>query len=111
MEELLERLGERKQQVERLKKEISNKDDKLHYLKIELTLLKESLYRKNCELDFLHYVWCDGGCSGGMHRYFPHLQDLTEEQVEMAAKEAERYARRLRTYYANREYRKEHYGE
>lgn len=35
----------------------------------ELTHLRTVLEVKNRALDALHYVWCSGGCSSGVHRY------------------------------------------
>ena len=58
-----------------------------------------SLERRNRELDALHYVWCTGGCQGGVHRWTDEL--ITREVVE----HAERQAQRLRTWYQNVEYR------
>ena len=52
-----------------------------------------ALERKNTELDALHYVWCDGGCPGGIHRWTEGK--LTAEMVQ----HAERQARRLRRWY------------
>ena len=34
-------------------------------LRRQVTMLNETLHRKNIMLDALHYVWCDGGCGGG----------------------------------------------
>jgi hypothetical protein len=58
-----------------------------------VTQLEYDLARKNRELDTMHYVWCDGGCSGGVHRWSDAL--VTRELVESA----ERNARRLRRWY------------
>lgn len=57
------------------------------------------LERKNRDLDALHYVWCDGGCPGGVHRWSDAL--VTRELVEAA----ERNARRLRRWYGIVEWR------
>lgn len=38
-------------------------------LKRALTNARQSNEQRNRELDALHYVWCDGGCEGGVHRY------------------------------------------
>lgn len=65
-----------------------------------------ALARKNVALDALHYVWCDGGCAGGVHRYGEH-PPLTEEIVA----EAERNARRLRRWHVNASYRAARAGE
>jgi hypothetical protein len=57
------------------------------------------LERKNRELDALHYVWCDGGCERGVHRWSDAL--VTRELVEAA----ERNTRRLRGWYRIVEFR------
>lgn len=73
----------------------------------ELRKLKDSLGRKNLELDALHYVWCDGGCSGGVHRY-KEMEDkpLTKEIVDYARYNTER----LRIYYSNKRLRDNKYS-
>lgn len=53
-----------------------------------------ALERKNRELDALHYVWCDGGCPRGVHRWHDDLI-LTEDLVKLA----ERNTKRLRNWY------------
>jgi len=65
----------------------------------ELAILNKALAEKNRELDAMHYVWCDGGCQGGVHRYTKEA--LTEDVVERA----ERNTKRLRTWLENRKYR------
>jgi hypothetical protein len=57
------------------------------------------LERKNRELDALHYVWCDGACASGVHRWNDAL--ITRELVEAA----ERNTRRLRRWYRAVEWR------
>lgn len=44
---------------------------------------------RNLELDALHYVWCDGGCAGGIHRFGEH-PPLTQEIVELAVRNTSR---------------------
>ena len=58
--------------------------------------LNEKLHQKNIELDSLYWVWCSGGCGGGVHRY-KHSETLTEEIV----KRAEWNTKRLRTWWTN----------
>lgn len=66
--------------------------------KRQITIMRESLETKNKELDAMHYVWCDGGCGGGVHRYDSMKNiELTEEIVKIA----ERNTRRLRTWFIN----------
>jgi len=59
----------------------------------EITSLSEVLARKNLDLDALHFVWCDGGCSSGVHR-FSDVR-LTREMILRA----ERNTKRLRSWY------------
>lgn len=59
----------------------------------KITDLQECLRRKSIELDAMHFVWCSGGCSSGVHR-FSDIQ-LTEEMIQIA----ERNTRRLRSWY------------
>lgn len=61
----------------------------------QLQIANDSLREKNLSLDALHYVWCDGGCSSGVHRYTK--EELTEEIV----RRAEREVRRLRSWFIN----------
>jgi len=58
---------------------------KIENLRREITIKDQSLAQKNLELDSMHYVWCSGGCSKGIHRYElnKHLE-LTEELIERA---------------------------
>lgn len=55
---------------------------------------------RNLALDSLHYVWCNGGCEGGVHR-FDHRAPLTNEIVT----EAERNVSRMRAWLTNHRYR------
>lgn len=72
----------------------------------EITHLAQVLERKNRELDALHYVWCDGGCRGGVHRWQSDRVLVTEELVERA----ERNTRRLRRWYDSVKFKYETYG-
>jgi len=71
------------------------KDDLIIELRRQLTFAQESNRRKNIELDAMHFVWCDGGCERGVHRW--NHTDLTEDIVI----EAERNVRRLRAWFNN----------
>jgi len=71
-------------------------DEQVKRLKDEITMLNKCLRDKNLALDAIGYVWCSGGCEGGVLRY----QDadtcqLTGEQVSMV----ERNTIRLRSWY------------
>lgn len=68
-------------------------------LKSEIREMQLVLERKNRELDALHYVWCNGGCDGGTHRWTENT--VTEEVVL----EAERNTKRLREWFDNNQYK------
>ncbi|MFA5071073.1 MAG: hypothetical protein WC511_01730 [Candidatus Pacearchaeota archaeon] len=69
--------------------------------KATITEMQSVLERKNKELDALHFVWCSGGCKGGVHRY--HKEEVTEELVTLA----EKNVRMLRLWWENKQHRKE----
>lgn len=75
------------EELERLK-------DKNRHQARQITLLQESLRVRNLDLDAMHFVWCDGGCPGGVHRFNPD-SILTEEMILRA----ERNTKRLRSWY------------
>jgi len=68
-------------------------------LRAQVRTMQEVLERKNKELDALHYVWCNGGCDTGVHRWTGG--PLTEEIVALA----ERNTARLRTWLKNNRYK------
>lgn len=68
-------------------------------LRRELTIAKENNALRNKQLDALHFVWCNGGCRGGVHRWSEN--NVTEELVL----EAERNTARLRTWLKNKQFR------
>lgn len=70
---------------------------------VEITHLSRVLERKNRQLDALHLVWCDGACSGGVHRWQDSDVLVTEELVKLA----ERNTKRLRTWYDGVKFRYE----
>lgn len=72
----------------------------------EITLLSRVLERKNRELDALHFVWCDGGCRSGVHRWQSDKVLVTEYLV----KRAERNTKRLRQWYDSVKFKYETYG-
>lgn len=73
----------------------------IQQLKSELKHLYAVLNKKNIALDAMYWVWCDGGCEGGVNRYIP--SELTEEIVAAA----ERNTRRMRKWLTNRIFREE----
>lgn len=78
---------------------IQQLEGKLRTLKRQVTYLQQALHDRNLQLDAMHYVWCDGGCKAGTHRFTPG--PITEEVVA----EAERNSRRLRTWFNNHQLR------
>ena len=75
---------------------MTDNDRELARLKNEVAHLNGVLHRKNVALDAMNWVWCDGGCHGGVNRYTPG--ELTEEMVIAA----ERNTKRLRAWYNNK---------
>lgn len=65
----------------------------------EIGDLLDLVKRKNLELDALHFVWCDGGCASGVHRF--DRGELTQEIVD----EAVRNTRRLEAWWKSRQAR------
>lgn len=59
----------------------------------QIGMLQDLLKKKNLELDALHFVWCSGGCTMGVHR-FSDVR-LTEEMIQVA----ERNTKRMRSWY------------
>ena len=76
--------------------------EQVRKLKFELTQARENNEERNRELDALHYVWCNGGCQGGVHRYCGAPDDVTEEVVAAAVRNTER----LRSWFVNRQSKK-----
>lgn len=70
-------------------------------LRRQLTFQSENNHQRNLELDALHYVWCNGGCKYGVHRWTE--ETVTEELVAAA----ERNTARLRTWLENKQHRDE----
>lgn len=68
-------------------------------LRRRLTFQRDNNHERNVELDALHYVWCDGGCECGTHRFT--LGEVTEEVVVAA----ERNTKRLRSWWENKKHR------
>lgn len=59
----------------------------------QITDLINVLARKNLDLDALSFVWCDGGCTSGVHRFSEMI--LTADMVLRA----EQNTKRLRSWY------------
>ena len=69
----------------------------LKTLRREITFLNEVLHNKNVMLGALHYVWCNGGCLGGVDE---RHGEITEELVLAA----EHNTKRLRTWWENKKF-------
>jgi hypothetical protein len=90
------------ERISRLRTEHERSLEKVRSLKHQLTEARENNEKRNRDLDVLHYVWCDGGCQGGVHRYCGSPEDVTEEVVLAA----EKWVGRLRRWYVNRQIKK-----
>ena len=66
---------------------------KVKKLKRALHFATEGNHQRNLELDGLHYVWCDGGCGGGVDRYGGDAPPLTREMVTHAVRNVRRMVR------------------
>lgn len=79
---------------------IRDLEDKIARQKRELAQKDAVLADRSRQLDAMAWVWCDGGCPGGVFRFSP--SELSEDVVETA----ERNVTRLRRWYQNAEFRK-----
>jgi hypothetical protein len=84
--------------IDRLRIENERLHGMVKGLRYQVTQARENNEERNRELDTLHYVWCDGGCQGGTHRYCGSPDDVTEEVVATA----EAWVKRLRRWYESR---------
>jgi hypothetical protein len=74
---------------------ISDLERQLAEAKGTISHLQGRLHEKNLMLDALHYVWCSGGCEGGVHRH-------TDEKLTVGiVGKAVRNTQRLISYYVN----------
>jgi len=78
--------------------ELKNQE-KIKTLKETIRFLETKLNEKNIALDAMYWVWCDGGCAGGVNRYA--TGKLTEKIVE----KAENNTKRLRQWFSNNNFR------
>lgn len=60
-----------------------------------IKILQDCLHEKNLDLDAMGFIWCDGGCEGGVYRY--NNKELTEEILQRA----EKNVKRMRTWFEN----------
>ena len=72
--------------------------NKVKRLRAEITMISESNGLRNVELDAMHYVWCNGGCHGGVHRFDEKGPAGVTEEIVQAA---ERNTQRLRQWFNN----------
>jgi hypothetical protein len=79
-------------------------DEREEVLLRELRRALQNNHKRNLQLDALHFVWCDGGCLGGVHRYDGRPHAVTEEIVQ----EAERNTARLRRWLTNYAFKGHH---
>lgn len=88
-------------ELRRLQDENERQQDQIRELKRQLTFQRENNERRNRELDALHYVWCNGGCIGGVHRWSDRGEGITQEIVDVA----EQNTLRLKQWWGNRQNR------
>lgn len=72
-------------------------------LKRQLDNQRRNNEERNRALDALHFVWCEGGCPKGVHRYTNAPDEVTEAMVEAG----ERQIERLRTWFETNKVRRE----
>lgn len=65
----------------------------------EIQRLQRTMTEKNAALDAMHWVWCAGGCPGGVHRW--PGEPIAEETVVLA----ERNTARLRSWWNNAQHK------
>ena len=69
-------------------------------LRRQIDIQRRSLEEKNIQLAAMHYVWCSGGCVGGVHRYDGQGPEAVTEAIVEAA---EHNTKRLRSWWTNRQ--------
>lgn len=74
-------------------------EKKVKTLKRQVADMREALEHKNKSLAGLKYVWCSGGCPGGV----TDADEITEEVVQLA----ERNTKRLRQWWQSRQFRQQ----
>ena len=76
-------------------------------LKMEIRKMQLALEDRNRQLDAMSWVWCDGGCPKGVHRFDGKgPEGITQEVVDTAVRNTER----LERWWRNHQYRKEREG-
>lgn len=88
--------------IGKLRAALADQVVRTHEQSQQLKILNQTAHEKNLALDSQHYVWCDGGCTYGVHRFKENeATPLTEEIVATA----ERNTRRLRSWWENYRYK------
>lgn len=87
--ELLDEIDSRDREKSDTLDERTSMQAEIKNLKHQLTLQRNNNYARNVALDALHFVWCDGGCETGVHRY-EHPGSLTQEIVDAAVRNTKR---------------------
>jgi hypothetical protein len=68
-------------------------------LRTEIRRMQLAAEKRNRDLDAMHWVWCDGGCEGGVHRFDGEGPEaVTQSVVDAAIHNTER----LKRWWANR---------
>jgi hypothetical protein len=63
-------------------------------LRLEIRRLQLGAEERNRRADALHWVWCDGGCETGVHRFDGRGPEaITQEIVDAAVRNTERLQR------------------
>ena len=76
-------------------------------LKAEIRTMQLALEYRNQQLDAMSWVWCDGGCPTGVHRFDGKgPEGISQEVVDAAVRNTER----LQRWWRNHQYRKEREG-
>lgn len=95
--ELLEKHGGKLGESAQVCREAQAETEKL---KRELTRAQQNNHARNLQLDALHFVWCDGGCKFGVHRF--DEKSLTLETVQAAMRNTARLVRYFKNYHYRR---------
>jgi hypothetical protein len=67
-------------------------------LRSQIRRMQVALEDRNRQLDAMHWVWCDGGCQSGVHRFDGKGPEaITQEVVDIAVRNTER----LKRWFAN----------
>ena len=80
-------------EIERLRAENARLQGKVGFQRQELTKCNQALAARNRQLDAMAWVWCDGGCAGGVFRFTS--VELNDEVVCAAERNTERLRRWL----------------